>query len=113
MATATLAAVSHNNAQTLQAIMSETGRKAREAARALALLPRDAKNGGLVTMAAMLRNFAGPILEANAIDVEAAKAGGRASAFVDRLTLTPARVNAMAQGLEEIAALADPVGGVI
>ncbi len=94
-------------------VMQETGRKAREAARGLALASADAKNGALLTMAAMLRNFAHAILEANVLDVEAAKAAGRPGAFVDRLTLNPARVDAMACGLEEIAALPDPVGAVM
>jgi glutamate-5-semialdehyde dehydrogenase len=114
MATATLAAVSQDdNRQALHETMLETGRKAREAARGLALASADARNGALVTMAAMLRNFAGPILEANAVDVAAATAAGRPGAFIDRLTLNPGRVEAMAVGLEEIAGLADPIGSVI
>jgi glutamate-5-semialdehyde dehydrogenase len=114
MATARLATVSHaDDRQALKDMMLETGRKAREAARVLALAHVDAKNGALVTMAAMLRNFAGPILEANAIDVEAARAANRPGAFIDRLTLTPGRIDAMARGLEEIGALPDPVGAVI
>jgi glutamate-5-semialdehyde dehydrogenase len=97
----------------LAEVMQETGRKAREAARGLALASADAKNGALLTMAAMLRNFAHAILAANLVDVEAAKAAGRPGAFVDRLTLNPARVDAMARGLEDIAALPDPVGAVM
>ena len=93
--------------------MLASGRKAREAARALALAATDAKNAALLTMAAMLRNLAGPILEANALDVEAAKAAGRPAAFIDRLALHPPRIEAMARGLEEIAALPDPVGAVM
>src|SRR5262245_6079851 len=114
MATAQLSAVTReDDSRALAEIMAETGRKAREAARGLAVAPADAKNAGLVTMAAMLRNFAGAIIEANGIDVAAADAAGRPGAFIDRLTLSPSRVEAMARGLEEIAALADPVGGVI
>ena len=114
MAKASLAAIHHeDDRRSLSETMAESGRKAREAARALALTPTDARNAGLVTMAAMLRNFAGPILEANAGDVEAAKAAGRLASFVDRLTLTPARIEAMAVGLEEIAALPDPVGAIM
>jgi glutamate-5-semialdehyde dehydrogenase len=97
----------------LAEVMQETGRKAREAARGLALASADAKNGALLTMAAMLRNFAHAILEANLVDVEAAKAAGRPGAFVDRLTLNSARVDAMARGMEDIAALPDPVGAVM
>src|SRR5262245_54738485 len=114
MATAHLAAVPHqDDSRSLLDIMMDAGRKARQAARALALAPADAKNAGLVTMAAMLRNFAGAIIEANGLDVAAAEAAGRPGAFIDRLTLSPPRVEAMARGLEEIAALADPVGGVM
>ncbi len=114
MAKAQLAAIlPDDDRQALAQAMLEIGCEARVAACTLALASGDAKNGALLTMAAMLRNFAGPILEANAVDVEAAEAAGRPSAFVDRLTLTPSRVEAMARGLEEIAALPDPVGGVI
>ncbi len=93
--------------------MAEIGRAARIAAAKLALASTDEKNGALVTTAAMLRNFAEPILAANAEDIEAAKKAGRPGAFIDRLTLTPARIEAMAKGLEEIAGLPDPVGEVI
>ncbi len=114
MAMATLADVSQDSdGQSLGETMLETGRKAREAARALAQTPADARNGALVTMAAMLRNFSGGIIEANSLDVEAATAAGRPGSYIDRLTLNPARVDAMAVGLEEIAALADPVGDII
>jgi glutamate-5-semialdehyde dehydrogenase len=114
MAPATLAAVSREtDPAPLSEVMLESGRKAREAARALALVPADAKNGALVTMAAMLRNFAQAIIEANGIDVAAATAAGRPRSFIDRLTLSPIRVEAMARGLEEIADLTDPVGDVM
>src|SRR5262245_34083916 len=114
MASAHLAAVHReDDGRDLSEIMAESGRKAREAARVLALAPADAKNAGLVTMAAMLRNFAGAIIEANGVDVAAAQAAGRPGSFIDRLTLSPSRVEAMARGLEEIAGLVDPVGGVI
>jgi glutamate-5-semialdehyde dehydrogenase len=114
MAPAILAAVSREtDLAPLSEVMLDLGRKAREAARALALAPADAKNGALVTMAAMLRNFAHAIIEANGIDVAAATAAGRPASFIDRLTLNPIRVEAMARGLEEIADLTDPVGDVM
>jgi len=97
----------------LTARMRAIGGGARAAAAALALVTADGKNGALVTMAAMLRNFAEAILAANADDFGAARDAGRPSAFIDRLTLTPARIEAMAKGLEDIAALPDPVGEVI
>ncbi|MGB0085388.1 MAG: glutamate-5-semialdehyde dehydrogenase [Rhodomicrobiaceae bacterium] len=97
----------------LAAKMAGIGRAARAAAAKLALASADAKSGALFTMAAMLRNFAEPILAANAEDIAAAKKAGRPGAFIDRLTLTPARIEAMAKGLEDIAALPDPVGEII
>jgi glutamate-5-semialdehyde dehydrogenase len=113
MATAQRAASREDERRTLDEVMLETGRKARDAARALALAPPDAKNAALAAMAAVLRSSHDPVLAANAIDVEAARAAGRPGSFVDRLTLNAGRIEAMAQGLEEIAALADPVGAVI
>ncbi len=80
---------------------------AREASRELARVGEAARNAGLRHMAAALRAQAAPILAANAADV--AEFSG-STAFRDRLTLDPARVEAMATGLEEIAGLADPLG---
>jgi glutamate-5-semialdehyde dehydrogenase len=113
MATAQRAASREDERRTLDEVMLETGRKARSAARGLALASPEAKNSALAAMAAALRGSHGPILDANAVDVEAARAAGRPGSFVDRLTLNAGRIEAMAQGLEEIAALADPVGAVI
>jgi glutamate-5-semialdehyde dehydrogenase len=93
--------------------MQATGEAARGAARKLALASKDDKNAALVTMAAMLRNFSSAILQANALDIEAARLADRPSAFIDRLTLTDLRMEAMAKGLEEIAALTDPVGEIM
>jgi glutamate-5-semialdehyde dehydrogenase len=89
------------------------GRDARKAARALALAPTEQKNAGLLAAAAALRARCDDILQVNAEDKEAARASGRPESFIDRLTLTPARVEAMAKGLEDVAALADPVGETI
>ena len=86
---------------------------AREAARALALCPSARKNQALDKLAAMLREQRGAIISANAADLERARAAGMAGAFVDRLTLNDARIEAMARGVEEVAALPDPVGEVI
>jgi len=89
------------------------GRAARAAARAIALASTDAKNKALRAAAAEIRGQSGAILAANARDVADAKARGTAPAFIDRLTLDPARVEAIARGLEEIADLPDPVGRVL
>jgi glutamate-5-semialdehyde dehydrogenase len=94
-------------------MMLYMGRRAREAARGLALASTETKNAGLLAMAARIEADAGKILEANAQDVEAARAKGRDAAFLDRLSLNAARVAAMAQGLREIAELADPIGQVM
>src|SRR5262245_38921641 len=83
---------------------------ARDAARGLAGASTAAKDQALREAAAGLRRAERALLEANRSDVERAKAGGDSGAFIDRLTLTPERIDAMARGLEEIAALPDPVG---
>ena len=97
----------------IEPMMLYMGRRAREAARVLALASTETKNAGLLAMAARIEADAGKILEANAQDVEAARAKGRDAAFLDRLSLNAARVAAMAQGLREIAELADPIGQVM
>jgi glutamate-5-semialdehyde dehydrogenase len=97
----------------IEPMMLYMGRRAREAAAALALAPTEAKNAALHAMAKRIEADAGKILEANAQDVEAARAKGRDGAFLDRLALNEARVAAMAKGLRDIAELADPVGQVM
>lgn len=94
-------------------LMAELGREARRAARAAALAAAETKNSALRTAAAELRRRAGELLSANALDVAEARSRGAAASFLDRLTLDPARVEAMARGLEEIADLPDPVGRVL
>ena len=86
---------------------------ARRAARALAGASTAAKDAALRGAAARLRRDEAAILCANADDVARARAAGESAAFVDRLTLTTSRIDAMARGLEEIAALPDPVGETI
>jgi glutamate-5-semialdehyde dehydrogenase len=83
---------------------------ARAAARRLALASPEAKNAALRDAAARLRAEQTRLLDANRTDVQRARASGDSEAFLDRLTLTPERIEAMAHGLEEIAALPDPVG---
>jgi len=88
------------------------GQAARAAARVLARADTGAKNRALAAMAAALRADAAALLAANRDDVAHAQKDGRDAAFVDRLTLTPALVEQMAAGLEQVAALPDPVGEV-
>lgn len=97
----------------LEADLLAMGRAARAAARALALMPTAQKNNALMAAAAALRADCAVILEANAQDYALAEQSGQNSAFLDRLKLTPARVEAIAVSLEEIAALPDPVGAVM
>ncbi len=92
--------------------MNELGQRARTAAKTLALASTSQKNAGLLAMANHIRANAAEILAANAKDLVAGKSKDLKSSFVDRLTLNASRLEAMAQGLEDIAALKDPVGRV-
>ncbi|HEY6862796.1 MAG TPA: aldehyde dehydrogenase family protein, partial [Burkholderiales bacterium] len=96
----------------LRSTMLAIGQRARAASREVARASTDAKNRALLAAAAAIRRDAGRLLAANAEDVAAARAGGKDSAFIDRLTLTPKSIEAMAAGLEEVAKLGDPVGEV-
>jgi len=94
----------------LIALMTDLGAGARRAARVLALASSEQKDAALAAMAASIRASAKEILAANAEDVAEAKANGSSSAFVDRLALTEARINAMADGIDVVRAIKDPVG---
>ncbi len=94
------------------AYMRAVGVAARAAARELARADSAAKDRALLAMAAAIRRDAGALLAANADDVASARAAGHDAAFVDRLTLTPNTIEAMAVGLEAIVALPDPVGAI-
>ncbi len=96
----------------VKAHMQQLGRQAREASRVLARADTAAKNRALAAMAAQIRSHSEGILNANAADVAHARGEGRDGAFVDRLTLTPKLVEQMAQGVEQVAALEDPVGRI-
>jgi glutamate-5-semialdehyde dehydrogenase len=97
----------------LSALMSDIGRRARRAARTLALASDADKIAALEGAARAIRADAEAIIAANAEDVADARAAGRPAAFVDRLQLTPARVEAIAQAVELVAGLPDPVGRVL
>jgi glutamate-5-semialdehyde dehydrogenase len=96
--------------ETLNAEMLAIGRAARLAARALADAPADARNRALLSAAKQIRATVPAILAANADDLSAARASGMKDSMVDRLKLDPARIEAIARGLEDVAALPDPVG---
>ena len=96
----------------LERQMQDVGDAARAASAALAQAPTEVKNRAIRGAAAAIRARAAEILDANARDVAAAKQRGTKESFVDRLTLDPDRVEAMAVGLEDTAGLPDPVGEV-
>ena len=96
----------------VRSYMRDLGRAARSAARVVARADSDLKNRALRDMARELRARSAELLEANRADVAEASRSGRDSAFVDRLTLSSKSIGQMAQGLEEVAALADPVGRI-
>ncbi|WP_136618486.1 MULTISPECIES: glutamate-5-semialdehyde dehydrogenase [Mesorhizobium] len=95
------------------ATMADIGRRARAAARPLAIATTAAKNAALLAMAEAIVTREPDILDANAIDVSNGQESGLSASFMDRLKLDPARIRAMADGIREIAELRDPVGDVI
>src|SRR5919202_281038 len=92
--------------------VAELGRRAKVASRVLATASTPAKDAALAAAADLLVQRTAEILEANADDVARAQTAGTTTTVVDRLRLTPARVEAMAEGLHQVAALPDPVGEV-
>ena len=100
------------SASDIAALMHDIGVQAKAAARVLALAPTAQKDEALAAMAEAIRARASDILAANALDVSEAKSSGATAAFVDRLRLDEKRVAAMAEGLEVVRVLADPVGTV-
>ena len=104
---------SANGGADLAATMRQLGRDARTAARALALAPTAQKNRALAAMAKAIRAGCAAILAANAQDREDAKAAGATPAFLDRLALDRARITAMADGIDVIRKLKDPVGTIM
>jgi glutamate-5-semialdehyde dehydrogenase len=106
-----------NKPERIDASTEETmlaiGRRARAAAHELSLASPGAKAEALHAAAKALRDAAPAILAANEKDLAAASAAGRPAAFIDRLLLNEARIEAMATGVDEIAELPDPVGTVL
>src|SRR5256885_2113746 len=96
----------------LTAMVAAMGENARRASRELARASTATKNRALEAAAEALVDREKTILAANAQDVKAARAEGRDDAFIDRLTLTAKAVEAMAEGVREVAKLPDPVGEV-
>jgi len=97
----------------LAADMAVLAANARRAAKSLAAATSEAKNAALAAMARHIRAASGRIASANQRDVALATSQQRTKAHIDRLTLNPERIEAMARGLEDIAGLPDPVGAVM
>ncbi len=95
------------------AMLEELGKKAKKASREMNRLGVLDKNKGLEAVAKALVEHQDSIMEANAMDVKAAKENGMKESLIDRLSLTPERIAGMAEGITQIVALEDPVGEVI
>ncbi len=98
--------------QDITAYMAACGRQARRAAQTVAQAPTASKDAALLAMADALQADAAALLEANRRDLEAGARRGLDSALMDRLELNQARIDAMADGIRQVAALADPIGEV-
>ncbi|MEY4864010.1 MAG: hypothetical protein RLZ51_2105 [Pseudomonadota bacterium] len=96
----------------LATLVADLGQRARAAARLMASATTAPKDRALRAAAAAIRREASALKTANALDLEAARQAGHDAAFVDRLALTDAAIAGMAEGLEQIAALPDPVGEI-
>ena len=92
------------------ALMADMGRRARAASEAVRLASAKTRSAALSAIARALRSRADPILLANAVDVARARSNGVTEALIDRLALTPARIAAMADAVDEVAAFPDPLG---
>ncbi len=92
------------------ALMKAIGQKARTASRAMARATTASKNEALIHLAGLVRKNAESLKAVNAQDVARAKSNGQDAAFIDRLTLTDKTIATMAEGLEQIAKLSDPIG---
>ena len=96
----------------IKVYMQELGRAARSASRSVARADTETKNRALRAIASRIRARSAELIAANRLDLERARAEGRDGAFVDRLTLDAKSVEQMARGVEQVAALADPIGEI-
>ncbi|MBK1853155.1 glutamate-5-semialdehyde dehydrogenase [Marinobacter sp. 1-4A] len=94
----------------IAAYMAEVGQQARAAATLIARSTTDVRNRALLATAEALDAARGELAEANARDLASGQANGLDAAMLDRLELTPARVDAMIEGLRQVASLPDPIG---
>ena len=93
-------------------MMQDIGKRARAASRAMARASSEQKNQALLHIAKAVRQKSDEIQRVNQVDVERAKTNGQDAAFIDRLTMTPKTIEAMALGLEQIVSLVDPIGKI-
>jgi glutamate-5-semialdehyde dehydrogenase len=96
----------------IKSYMLQVGQRARLAARHVARADTQTKNRALLAAAKALQREAKKLIAANAADLLSARAGGKDAAFIDRLTLTEKTIEQMAEGLEQVAKLPDPVGQI-
>jgi glutamate-5-semialdehyde dehydrogenase len=96
----------------IPAYMAQVGVAARTAATTMAVASTAARNDALRGLAARLRQHTAALQQANALDLEAARAAGLAAPLLDRLRLTPQIIDTVAEGCEQIAAMPDPVGEI-
>ena len=101
-----------NLTNTIQHMMQDIGRRARQASRAMARASSEQKNQALLHIAKLVRDRSEEIQRVNALDVARAKTNGQDAAFIDRLTMTPKTIESMALGLEQIVSLEDPIGKI-
>jgi glutamate-5-semialdehyde dehydrogenase len=101
-----------NSTNSIQQMMQDIGRRARQASRAMARASSEQKNQALLHIAKLVRERSDEIQRVNALDVARAKINGQDAAFIDRLTMTPKTIESMALGLEQIVSLEDPIGKI-
>ncbi|QWE24910.1 glutamate-5-semialdehyde dehydrogenase [Polynucleobacter sp. AP-Elch-400A-B2] len=101
-----------DSTNTIQHMMQDIGRRARQASRAMARASSDQKNQALLHIAKLVRERSEGIVGVNALDVARATTNGQDAAFIDRLTMTPKTIESMALGLEQIVSLEDPIGKI-
>ncbi|WP_293798409.1 glutamate-5-semialdehyde dehydrogenase [uncultured Bosea sp.] len=105
--------IATNEAADIGSVMQDVGRRARAAARKVALSPTEQRNAALLAMAEALRARSAKILAANAQDLIDGKAAGLSGSFIDRLALDEKRLAAIADAVAEVADLPDPLGRVL
>ncbi len=102
--------LTQNSTADIKELVEGIGRRARMASRAMAKASSEQKNQALLQMAKMIRGQTESIKQANAKDLQRAEESGHDAAFIDRLALTDKVIESMAQGLEQIVTLTDPIG---